>query len=243
MAEPGRETTEDAPAADRPASKTTSQGIGSWVGMLVDVGLPWIAFTMVYGFSDHNLKLALIVALSAAGVVALFRLVRRKPIASVIAGFIGVGISAWTANKTGQAQDAFLPGILLNAGYGLLYFVTIVTRYPLFGLLYGVITQTWLAWRQDADLFRGLNRVTIVFAAQVAIRLSVMVPLYLAHNVNALGIAKIALGLPFYALTLWVAYKVLRGSMPPEKWDEVKDTFAHMLRGTQPEKKREEEKA
>src|SRR5207253_8482341 len=103
MAEP---TIEEAPKGRAPGAK----GIGSWVGMMVDVGLPWIAFTLVYGFSDHNLKLALIVAISAAVVVALFRLVRRKPIASVIAGFIGVMISAWTAHHTGQAQDAFLPG-------------------------------------------------------------------------------------------------------------------------------------
>ncbi|HET6737942.1 MAG TPA: DUF3159 domain-containing protein [Kribbella sp.] len=226
----------------KPAAKAgTPQGIGSWVGMMVDVGLPWIAFTLVYGFSDHNLKLALIVAISAAAVVAVFRLVRRKPIASVIAGFIGVLISAWTAHHTGQAQDAFLPGILLNAGYGLVYLVTIVTRYPLFGLLYGVITQTWLSWRSDPDLFRGLNRVTIVFASQVAIRLIVMVPLYLAHNVDALGIAKIGLGLPFYAVTLWAAYAVLRNSMPPEKWDEVKDNFAHMLRGTKPDPEKQPE--
>jgi hypothetical protein len=226
----------------KPAAKAgTPQGIGSWVGMMVDVGLPWIAFTLVYGFSDRNLKLALIVAISAAAVVAVFRLVRRKPIASVIAGFIGVLISAWTAHHTGQAQDAFLPGILLNAGYGLVYLVTIVTRYPLFGLLYGVITQTWLSWRSDPDLFRGLNRVTIVFASQVAIRLIVMVPLYLAHNVDALGIAKIGLGLPFYAVTLWAAYAVLRNSMPPEKWDEVKDNFAHMLRGTKPDPEKQPE--
>lgn len=229
------------PEAKPAAPAGTPQGIGSWVGMMVDVGLPWIAFTLVYGFSDHNLKLALIVAISAAAVVAVFRLVRRKPIASVIAGFIGVLISAWTAHHTGQAQDAFLPGILLNAGYGLVYLVTIVTRYPLFGLLYGVITQTWLGWRSDPDLFRGLNRVTIVFGSQVAIRLIVMVPLYLAHNVDALGIAKIGLGLPFYAVTLWAAYAVLRNSMPPEKWDEVKDNFAHMLRGTKPDPEKQPE--
>ena len=218
-----------------PATPAASKSMGSWIGMMVDVGLPWIAFTLVYGFSDHNLKLALIVAISSAGVVALYRLIRRKPIASVVAGFIGVLVSAWTAHHTGQAQDAFLPGILLNAGYGVLYLVTIVTRYPLFGLLYGVITQTWLAWRDDPVLFRGLNRVTIVFAGQVAIRLLIMVPLYLAHNVNALGIAKIGLGLPFYAVTLWAAYAVLRASMPADKWDEVKDNFAHLLRGTKPE--------
>ncbi|GAA1702166.1 hypothetical protein GCM10009745_56770 [Kribbella yunnanensis] len=217
----------------KPPKSTTKQVLG-WVGMLVDIGLPWIAFTVVYAFSDHDLKLALIVAISAAAVVGIIRLIQRKPIANVIGGFIGVGISAFTASRTGQAEDVFLPGIILNASFFTLYAVTLITRYPLFGLLYGAITQTWLAWRQDVELNRALTRVTMVFAAQVGIRLAVMLPLYLTNSVSALGVAKIALGLPFYALTLWAAYAVLRGSMSEDKWDEVKENFTHLLKGTQP---------
>jgi hypothetical protein len=214
--------------------KSNAQQVLGWIGTLVDIGLPWIAFTVVYAFSDHDLKLALIVAISAAAVVGVFRLVRKQPIANVIGGFFGVGISAFTASRTGQAEDVFLPGIILNSCFFVGYAITLITRYPLFGLLYGAITQTWLAWRQDEVLFRALNRVTMVFTAQVGIRLAIMVPLYLTDSVNALGIAKIALGLPFYAVTLWAAYAVLRGSMPDDKWDEVKENFTHLLKGTQP---------
>jgi hypothetical protein len=208
------------------------QQLGGWAGMLMDIGLPWIAFTLVYAFSDHDLKLALIVAISAAAVVGIFRLIRRQQLGNVIGGFLGVLISAWTAHRTGQAEDVYLPGIWFNASFGALYVLTIVTRYPLFGLIYGAVTQTGLAWRQDPMLFRALNRLTMVFAAQVGIRLAIMLPLYFTHSVNALGIAKVALGLPFYAVTLWIAYAVLRGSMTPEKWEEVKENIAHMLRGT-----------
>ncbi|QNE22435.1 DUF3159 domain-containing protein [Kribbella qitaiheensis] len=243
MAEPAKPELDealpvDALPADPPAEapprveKTMMQQLGGWAGMLMDIGLPWIAFTIVYAFSDHDLKLALIVAISAAAVVGVFRLIRRQQIGNVIGGFVGVLISAWTAHRTGQAQDVYLPGILLNSGFGLVYLITILTKYPLFGLAYGAITQTGLAWRKDEMLFKALNRVTMVFTAQVGIRLLIMLPLYLAHNVNALGIAKVALGLPFYAVTLWVSYSVLRGSMTPEKWDETKDSITHMLRGT-----------
>jgi hypothetical protein len=227
---------QEAAVEAKPAEeKSLGKQLAGWAGMLVDIGLPWIAFTVVYAFSDHNLKLALIVAISAAALVGLIRLIRRQPVANVFGGFIGVLISAYTAHRTGQAQDVFLPGILLNTGFFLLYAITIVTRYPLFGLLYGAITQTWLAWRDDKELFRALNRVTLVFAAQIGIRLAIMVPLYLTDSVNALGIAKVALGLPFYALSLWAAYVVLKGSMSPDKWDEVKENFTHLLRGTKPD--------
>ncbi|MEU4193910.1 DUF3159 domain-containing protein [Kribbella sp. NPDC026611] len=227
---------QEAAVHGKPAEqKSLGKQLVGWAGMLVDIGLPWIAFTIVYAFSDHDLKLALIVAISAAAVVGLVRLIRRQPVANVFGGFVGVLISAYTAHRTGHAQDVFLPGILLNTGFFVLYTVTILTRYPLFGLLYGAITQTWLAWRNDQELFRALNRVTLVFAAQIGIRLAIMVPLYLTHSVNALGIAKVALGLPFYALTLWAAYVVLKGSMSEEKWDEVKENFTHLLRGTKPD--------
>jgi hypothetical protein len=231
MAEPA-EVSSPPEVAEKAPEKSVMQQLGGWAGMLMDIGLPWIAFTLVYAFSDHDLKLALIVAISAAAVVGVFRLIRRQQLGNVIGGFLGVLISAWTAHRTGQAQDVYLPGILLNAGFGVGYLITIVTRYPLFGLVYGAITQTGFAWRRDEMLFKALNRVTMVFLGQVAVRLAIMLPLYLAHSVNALGIAKIALGLPFYAVTLWVSYAVLRGSMTPEKWDEVKDNIAHMLRGT-----------
>ncbi|GAA0618470.1 DUF3159 domain-containing protein [Kribbella sandramycini] len=214
--------------------KTNSKQVLGWLGTLADIGLPWIAFTVAYAVTDHDLKLSLIIALSTAGLVGLVRLIRKQPIANVIGGVFGVGLSAFVASRTGQAEDVFLPGILMNCGWFVLYALTIVTRYPLIGLLYGAVTQTWLAWRRDPELYRALNRVTLLLTAQIGVRLAIMVPLYLADNVSALGVAKVALGLPFYGLTVWVGYIVLRSSLSPDKWEEVKENFTHMLKGTQP---------
>ena len=72
-------------------------------------------------------------------------------------------------------------------------------RWPLFGVLYGVITQTGTAWRKDPAMLKGFSRATLVFVGLFAIRLIVQVPLYLTGSLNALGIAKVGLGLPFYA--------------------------------------------
>ena len=80
-------------------------------------------------------------------------------------------------------------------------------------------------------MLRGFNRATLVFVGLFAIRLVVQVPLYLTGSLNALGIAKIGLGLPFYALALWLAYAVLRGSLPADKWDEARDHVTHLLGG------------
>ncbi|TCN31058.1 uncharacterized protein DUF3159 [Kribbella orskensis] len=237
----GTAASEDAPAgADEAESKTDEkpattdkdffQALGGW-GALLDIGLPWIAFLIVYGASDHNLRLALLVAVVSGAAVALLRLVRKQPLRNVAGGFVGVLISAWVANRSGRAEDVYLPGLLINLGYGLLYLLTVLFRWPLFGVLYGVITQTGTAWRKDPAMLKGFSRATLVFVGLFAIRLVVQVPLYLAGSLNALGIAKVGMGLPLYALALWLAYAVLRGSLPPDKWDEARDHVTHLLRG------------
>ncbi len=221
------DSTEDRP---KTTDKDFFQALGGW-GALLDIGLPWIAFLIVYGVTDHDLKLALIVAIACGAAVALLRLVRKQPLRNVLGGFVGVLISAWVANRSGNAEDVYLPGLLTNVGYGLLYLITVLIRWPLFGLLYGLITQTGTAWRRDPAMLRGFSRATWVFVALFAIRLVVQVPLYLAGSLNALGIAKVGLGLPFYALALWLAYAVLRGSLPADKWDEARDHITHLLGG------------
>ena len=230
--------TEEPAVEKRPATtdKDFFHALGGW-GALLDIGLPWIAFLIVYAATDHNLRTALIVAIACGAAVALLRLVRRQPLRNVLGGFVGVLISAWVANRSGRAEDVYLPGLLTNLGYGLLYLLTVLFRWPLFGLIYGVITQTGTAWRRDPAMLRGFNRATLVFVGLFAIRLVVQVPLYLTGSLNALGIAKIGLGLPFYALALWLAYAVLRGSLPADKWDEARDHVTHLLGGGKNKKK------
>jgi hypothetical protein len=219
------------PAKPKPSSdKDFFHALGGW-GALLDIGLPWIAFLVVYAVTDHKLQLSLVIAIGCAAAIAVLRLFRKQALRNVFGGFVGVLISAWVANRTGNAKDFYVPGLLTNLGYGALYLLTVVIRWPLFGVLYGVITQTGTAWRRDPAMLKGLSRATMVFVALFAIRLIVEVPLYLANSLNALGIAKIGLGLPFYALALWLAYAVLRGSLPPEKWDEARDHVTHLLRG------------
>jgi Protein of unknown function (DUF3159) len=226
-------TTPPAEETAKPAQTTDKDffhALGGW-GALLDIGLPWIAFLIVYAATDHNLRVALIVAVGCGAAVAVLRLIRRQPLRNVFGGFVGVLISAWVANRTGNAKDVYIPGLLTNLGYGALYLITVLIRWPLFGVLYGVITQTGTAWRKDPAMLRGFSRATLVFVGLFATRLIVQVPLYFTGSLNALGIAKIGLGLPCYALALWLAYAVLRGSLPPEKWDETRDHVTHLLRG------------
>jgi uncharacterized protein DUF3159 len=221
---------EEKPAKPATTDKDFFHALGG-LGALLDIGLPWIAFLIVYAATGHNLRTALIVAVACGAAVAVLRLLRKQPLRNVAGGFVGVLISAWVANRTGNAKDVYLPGFFINLGYFALYSLTALIRWPLFGVLYGVITQTGMEWRRDPAMLRGFTRSTLVFAGLFAFRLVVQVPLYLVDSLNALGIAKVGMGLPLYALALWLSYAVLRGSLPPDKWDEARDHVTHLLRG------------
>jgi hypothetical protein len=218
----------DPEAKSEVTDKDFFRALGGW-GALLDIGLPWIAFMIVYAATDHDLKLALIVAVACGAAVALLRLLRKQPLRNVIGGFIGVAFSAWVANRSGKAENVYLPGMILSGVYLTLYGLSIVLRWPLFGALYGVITQTGGEWRKDPDTFKAFNRATMVFTGMFAVRLVIQIPLYLTHQLNALGIAKIGLGLPVYALALWLAYSVLRGSLPEEKWAHLREHVTGLL--------------
>ena len=72
-----------------------------------------------------------------------------------------------------------------------------------------------LRWRRDPALVLVCQRLTWVLVALYAVRVAVMYPLYLAGNVTWLGITKIALGWPAWAVAIAVMGAMLvRGHTP-----------------------------
>lgn len=65
------------------------------------------------------------------------------------------------------------------------------------------------AWRSDAHALRRYAWATAAWAGMFALRLAVQVPLYLTHDVGWLGTARLVMGLPLWALTLWVTWLLL----------------------------------
>jgi len=59
---------------------------------------------------------------------------------------------------------------------------------------------------------RAFTRATWLWAGLFALRLLVQLPLYLAGAVVALGVARTAMGLPLFALGLWLTWLLVRGS-------------------------------
>lgn len=178
--------------------------------MLVDSGLPTVVFVTVYALNGSVLVPALVGALAAGGVLAVLRLARRDSLQNVLAGLVALGIAAWFANRTGQAEDFFLPGILINVVYGLAYVVSIAVKWPLLGVLVGLATGEGMGWRHKPYLLRAYTIASWFWVAMFAIRLSVQVPLYLTEGVVALGVARVAMGWPLFLLCLWLSWLVIK---------------------------------
>lgn len=197
-----------------------AESIGGWRGA-VESAIPTLLFAVVFA-RTQNLRTALTVAGVAVAALLLVRLAQRQRLTFVLYAAIGVGISAFFALRSGRAEDAFLPGMIQNAALLALLLVTNLTRWPLFGFVVGVAEPdvfaedpTW--WRRHGGIVRVAQRLGWVLVGLNATRLAIMVPLYLAGNVAALGVAKVVLGWPLYVLALTVMGAILfRGHTPIE---------------------------
>jgi hypothetical protein len=177
---------------------------------LADSGLPGLAFVIAYTASDSDLGVAIWTAIGLAALLTVIRLLRRETLQFALAGLIGVGIAAFIANRTGRAEDFFLPGLLLNAGYAAAYAISIAVRWPLIGVILGPLTGEGMDWRRDPELIRLYSRASWIWVAVFLVRLAVQLPLYLSDSLVALGVAKAAMGVPIFVLALWLTFLVLR---------------------------------
>lgn len=180
--------------------------IGGWRG-LVESSLPAVAFLVLFTVTKE-LNLSLIAALAAAGVFTLIRLVQGSKLVSALTGLVGVAICAFAAYRTGNASDYFVVGFWTNGVYILVYLLSMLVRWPLMGLIFAVIRGEALSWRQNPVRLRQYMLATWIITVLMMLRLAVQVPLYFANNVEALGATRLIMGLPLYALGVWLAWRV-----------------------------------
>lgn len=196
-----------------------STALGGWRGS-VETALPTVVFVALYTWRRDVATAAgaaVVVALVLAGV----RVLQRSSLQHVLGAVFATGVAAFFAVRSGRAEDAFLPGILTNAGFLVATLVSILARWPAVGFLVGAgdprAAEDPFAWRRDRGMVRVCTRLTWVLLSTYAIRIAVMVPLYLAAEVAWLGAAKILLGWPLWVGALAVmAWLLVAGHTPLE---------------------------
>ena len=131
---------------------------------VVESVVPGLLFVVVYLAAGQRLAPALIASAGAAVLAVLVRLVQRTPPTQAFSGVLGVGIGVLWAWRTGEAEDYFLYGLLVNAalpgGHPGLGPRGLAARRPRHGavrqggLLAGGSWSAAVAWRQDRSLRR-----------------------------------------------------------------------------------------
>ena len=174
---------------------------------IIESAVPTLAFTLAY-VSTHDLRLALTLSIAITVGLLIVRVIQRSSVQFVLNALFGIGIAAVFAARTGEARDVFLPGILYNAGYTVLFVGSIVVGWPIVGFMIGSLTGEPTEWHRDPALVKLCSRLTWLFAAPCILRVLVQYPLYAGDHIALLGTAKIFLGWPLqiaaFAAMAWL---------------------------------------
>lgn len=198
----------------------SSRGVMDAVGGvrgIVEATLPGLLFLV--GFTITRDPRVSAIAPAAAVLLAIaVRLARRENITSAISGALGAGVAVIATLMTGRGEDFYLPGFITNAAWSLGLLISLLVRWPLFGLIYGFATGRGTAWRKNRPIRRAVFWLTLVWLGMFLARLGVQLPLYLAARsgadagvTDALGVARLVMGLPLFALVVIVTWVVLSG--------------------------------
>ena len=104
-------------------------------------------------------------------------------------------------------------GNATNVARALAFAVSVLCGRGLVAQFYGPLTGLAKGWQSDptyADLRRSCAAITWMWAGIFALRVAVQAPLWFTGQVAALGVAKLALGLPLFALGAWATWWKLK---------------------------------
>jgi intracellular septation protein A len=200
------------------------QSIGGVRGLLESV-VPIIVFTVVYSVT-HSISTASISAVGISVAALILRIVTRMPVTPAISGLLGVALSAGIAWYTGAAINFFLMSIVKNIALGLLFAVSALVRWPVVGVMLGMMLREQFHWRTVPARLRVYQQATWLWAGMSAVRLAFQVPLYLHDQVGGLGVASVPLGLPLFGLVVLATWLIVRRvpvARPPEPPAEEPD--------------------
>lgn len=91
-----------------------------------------------------------------------------------------------------------------------------LARWPAVGVVVGLLKGWGTRWRHHPYAVRRFQAATGFYFATQLVKLAVQLPLYFAGATAALGVAKLALGLPWFAVALFVMWRMVRNVELPE---------------------------
>lgn len=203
----------DGEADRRPPGFSIAEATGGPLG-LAEATLPFIVFTIAWTASDNDVGFGALVAVGVSALLAAARLIKGESVQYALSGLIGVGLGAFVADRTGDASNFFLPGILINAASVTAYLLSIAFRRPLIGFFVSQLTGEGKVWYLDPVRRAIYTRASWIWVGLFSFRLSIQLPLYLTDSVAPLATARVITGLPCFVLALWLTYLVVKPILP-----------------------------
>ncbi|KFI45513.1 Protein of unknown function [Bifidobacterium bohemicum] len=195
------------------------EAIGGIRGVIESM-LPGFVFVVMFVVTG-DVKLTVIVSAVLAVLAVILRLLQRQSVLGALSGLIAVGIClvwAWTSH---EARNYYMYGFITNSIFIVVLVLSLIARMPGIGFLVEFIRslpterfKAWLDdWRGDKSLNRAYCITTVLWIVLFALRLCVQVPLYMTNRVTWLGTARLVMGVPFWALAIWVSYLIVATPM------------------------------
>ena len=182
---------------------------------LLDGGAPPLVFVVVNAVvgaqATRPTALSAAVAAAAAtglGIVAL-RWVRKETPRQALGGLAGLTIAVLFAVASGEARGYFLPGMLVDAAYGLVFAGSALLGYPLVGTVYGLLYRR-RDWRDDPRLRRLFVLATWGWSGVFAVRAGVQILFYREDLPGLLAASKLLLGWPLTLLAAALTLAAVR---------------------------------
>ena len=184
--------------------------VGGWLGIVESI-LPALVFVAILA-TTKNTVVSVVSAASISAFFLVMQIIRKKPLTQALAGAFGIAISAFLPLRDGgHAADYFLQGFFTNAAYLAVLLISMMIRWPLVGVLIGLLVGDTKTWRSNKSKMRRFQAATLIWIGLFAARLLVQVPLYFASQTELLGVFRIAMGVPLYALCIWFTWLLVRG--------------------------------
>jgi hypothetical protein len=195
------------------AEFSAKESVGGVRGM-IESSAPGVVFVTAY-LIWGGYRVPTIAALATVILMVIARLIVRERVVHALGGVFGVALGALWAWRFADPGEYFVPGFWINGATFAGLALSILVGWPIVGVVVAIVRGAPMEWRQDSRLRRRFGWATAIMAALFAAKLVVQLPLYWAHEVAALGVAKLAMGVPLFVLVAWWIWLVVRNEELP----------------------------
>ena len=190
---------------------------GGWRSV-VDGGLPPAVFLLLNalsrlaGLQERALAVAAIGALATGSGIVVVRIAQGTSRRAALTGAVGVVVAAAFATWSGDARNYFLPGIGIDALYGVGFAASAAVGHPAVGYVYAALIGQARGWRHRRRVRRVMTLATWAWSGIYLVRAAAQVALYRADRAELLGLAKLALGWPLTVVAVVLTLRAIRGA-------------------------------